>query len=147
MNKKTSSRSKEFSHEREFTVMLESMRDDIKLIAEGQKAIPAIKEKVDTMWEEMGHQREDITIIKTVVRETRSDVNLLKSDVSTLKSNMAEVKATLNDHGKRLDRIESDVNVLKTDLVEVKGGLGRVESDVSEIKDTVKGHDKRLANL
>ena len=59
-------------------ILLEEIRDSVKILAEGQIAM-----------------RDDISIIKSDVSTLKSDVSTLKSDVSTLKSDVSTLRSDL----------------------------------------------------
>lgn len=82
-------KSKEFSKDREFAVILEKIHTDMKMIIED---LGSVKKKVEAIFDEQGRQREDISIIK-------AELKFIKNDI-------AEIKVTLKDHAKRLSQLE-----------------------------------------
>ena len=84
-----------------FSVILEKIYSEFKVFGEGQKALT---EKVDTVFEELGEQKEEITGIKMDMRIIKTDIATLKTDVSILKKDVSEIK---EGSGKRLTHLES----------------------------------------
>ncbi len=114
---------KETDKKRDYTaVLLEDMRDDIKLIAEGhtilEKGIRKLNEKVDKLDNKMERMEIDISVLKT-------DVFALKTDSLDLKSGQSQILDYLS-------RIEDEIQNLKKDLKE------NYEK---------KGHDKKWREL
>ncbi len=113
--------------ERYNAILLEDIRDQIKLLAEGQIGI-----------------RNDVA-------ELKADVSSLKSDVSSLKSELAEFKEEIRQNFKTvmdyLMRLEDEVVSLRKELEGIKDGsipvgnivsiderLSVVENEVAELK-------------
>ena len=95
------SKGKESTKGREFAVILEKIYSEIKIIGED---LSTFKKRVDSMFEELGSQKEGIFIIKADIRIMKSDVQVLKEDVSKIKTDIAEIKT---DFGKRLTHLEA----------------------------------------
>ena len=76
-------KSKEFSKDREFGVILEKIHSDIKIIIED---LTTVKNKLNATFDEVGRQKEDIYIIRT---------------------DIAEIKTLLKSHDKRLSALEA----------------------------------------
>ena len=95
------------------TILLEDMRSDMKLIAEGyqglERSIGCLDDRMDRMEGKMDRMEVDISILK-------SDVSTLKSDVSTLKSDVLDLKSGQSQSLEYLVRIEEELQALKKDL-------------------------------
>ena len=83
MIKRPAHHSDEFNRDREFSVILERIHSDVKIIAED---VGSVKKRVDVIYDELGRQREDISFIKTDIRE---------------------IKLILKSHDKRLTFLEA----------------------------------------
>jgi archaellum component FlaC len=115
-------------------VLLEDIRDQVKILAEGQIGI-----------------RDNVEILRSDVSTLKSDVSTLKSDVSTLKSDLAEFKEDTKQNFKiitdYLMRLEDEIVALRKELEGVKDGsipvgnmvsmnerLSFVENEIAELK-------------
>lgn len=89
--------SKEFDREREFTVILERIYSEVKTVSEGQDDL---RSKFKMLFEEFGHQKEGIFIIK-------ADTGVMKKDIGVMKKDIVEIKESVKSHEKRLSLLET----------------------------------------
>ena len=83
----------------ELKILIEGLRDDVKLVAEG---VSTINDKLDRHTEENKKDFEKIENgllkLEVDVSTLRKDVAFLKTDVTTLKTDVAEIHKGLNEH-------------------------------------------------
>ena len=81
---------------RHFDVAIESVKDEVKIIAEQygdiksdivsmKDDIVSIKETLDSHTEMIGSMAEDIEVIKVDLMDTKKDVEIIKSDIEFIK--------------------------------------------------------------
>jgi len=80
---KKSTKLEKSSREDQFVVLLENMRDEIKLVAEGNLML---QEKMDRGFEEVNVK------IDAVKNELEMDISALKDDVASMKEEMNDMK-------------------------------------------------------
>lgn len=85
------------------TVVLEDIRDTVKLIHEAVQPIPRIQEKLDATFDEVGNLRVDMDAVKTALKILGRDVESLKQDMTVVKSDLRTIK---NDLKAKVDREE-----------------------------------------
>jgi len=97
-------------------ILLEEIRENVKILAEGQIAI---RDNLDIV-------KSDVSTLKSDVSTLKSDVSTLKSDVSTLKSDLATFKEDTKQNFKTvmeyLMRIDDEIIALRKDVDGIKDG-------------------------
>jgi uncharacterized membrane protein len=99
--KKETKKTKEFSKERKFTVILEKVYAEIKLMGEGQNAI---KDKLDSAMGMIARNTEDITMLNMSVSVIKSDITKINGKLAQIEEDLRLVK---NEFGKRLTQLET----------------------------------------
>ena len=85
------------------TVVLEGIRDTVKLIHEAVQPIPKMKEKLDATFDEVGNLRVEMDAVKAALKILGRDVESLKQDMGVVKSDLRVIK---NDLKAKVDREE-----------------------------------------
>ena len=137
-------------------ILLEEIRENVKILAEGQIAIrdnlDIVKSDVSTLKSDVSTLKSDVSTLKSDVSTLKSDVSTLKSDVSTLKSDLATFKEDTKQNFKTvmeyLMRIDDEIIALRKDVDGIKNGtipvgnmveiderLSILEQEVAEIKE------------
>ena len=81
-------------------ILLEAIRGDIKVLAEGHAALDRkVDTKIDALREDLGGQISDL---KSVVKSHSQDIKDLKIDVKDIKTDVKEMKADLKEVKKDL---------------------------------------------
>ena len=128
IKKISKTKTEEFSRDREFSVILERIDSNIKVIMEGQDImrsdLNATKNMVAKNTEAITMLDMRLSKVEADIKELKSDVHQLKADVAQLKTDVAELRADFNgmkadmkNVDARLTKIENDVAVIKTDFV------------------------------
>ena len=110
---------------RHISVLVEDMRSDFKVLADGQQLL---ERKFDLMAEDVDEIKSDIVDMKRDIKELKTDVAVLKTDVAVLKTDVAVLK--------------TDVAQLKSDMTEVKDEL-KVKAEKNDVQD----HETRIVKL
>ena len=121
--KKEIKKDREFSREREFTVVLEGLRSEFKTFGEG---LNSVKNKLDATNGKVAQILEDATMF-------RLSMYAMKDDITKMNGKLAVM--------------EDDIRVIKTDVDFIKVDIDLMKKDLSEVKDGVKNHGKRLSHL
>ncbi len=112
---------------RETRVLLEDIRQQVKIVAEGHGTIIKNLEdhgkRLDSMSSDISDLKEDISIMKPALERNCKDMLEVKNDLQELKKDMREVKSELgsvkmvvvnisheiNEHEKRIKKVEEKV--------------------------------------
>jgi len=104
-------------------ILLEEIRENVKILAEGQIAI---RDNLDIVKSDVSTLKSDVSTLKSDVSTLKSDVSTLKSDVSTLKSDLATFKEDTKQNFKTvmeyLMRIDDEIIALRKDVDGIKDG-------------------------
>ena len=109
--KKKPANQTEFMRASEVGAMIEKLSSEFSVLGEGlsivRSDINKLTAKVDMMYEELGRQRIDITILKTDVKILKDDVSMLKADMKIVKTDVAEIKIIIRSHDERMVKLET----------------------------------------
>lgn len=108
--------------ERHTNILMEQMKHEVKTVAEGHSILV---KKLDKVESEIGEIKNDVQEVKNDVQGLKKDMVEVKNDVQELKQDMREVKSELgsvkmivmnisheiNDHEKRVKKVEEKVFV------------------------------------
>jgi len=95
---------------RHISVLVEDMRSDFKVLADGQQLL---ERKFDLMAEDVDEIKSDIVDMKRDIKELKTDVAVLKTDVAQLKSDMTEVKDELKVKAEKNDVQDHETRIVK----------------------------------
>ena len=107
---KPAKRSKSFDKDREFAVILESLRSDFKIFGED---LMSVKEDVEALKEDVRVLKEDVSILKTDVHIIKGrltslefKVDVIGKELSAQRKDIVEIKAIIPNHDKRITALE-----------------------------------------
>ncbi len=126
IRKKVAKKSKplNISDEGNFLVVLEQMRDDIKIIAEGH------------------------SVLARGIDELKSDVAELKMDVAELKDRMSGMENRMSGMENRMDNFEGELKGLRKEMNQgfkmVFGYAERIEDEIKDVKKEIEILRKEL---
>ena len=137
--KKKSEGSKEFDRDREFAVVLENIHSDVKIIAEGQKALDEkFTGKFNMLFEEFGRQKEDIFFI-------RMDIGKLAEGQKVLDEKfIGQIKSLDERVTGQIRTLDGKITTLDEKFT---GKFDIVIKEISDVKTLLQGHDTRLIKL
>ena len=119
------------SRKDQFVVLLENMRDEIKLVAEGNLML---QERMESGFKEVKGDIEGIKdgliVVKMDLHGVKQDLNLVKEDLNSVKQDLNLVKEDLNSVKQDLDLVKEDLNSVKQDLNLVKEDLNSVKEEM-----------------
>ena len=98
------------SRKDQFVVLLENMRDEIKLVAEGNLML---QERMESGFKEV---KGDIEGIKDGLIVVKMDLHGVKQDLNLVKEDLNSVKQDLNSVKQDLNLVKEDLNSVKQDL-------------------------------
>jgi chromosome segregation ATPase len=119
------------SRKDQFVVLLENMRDEIKLVAEGNLML---QERMESGFKEV---KGDIEGIKDGLIVVKMDLHGVKQDLNLVKEDLNSVKQDLNS-------VKQDLNLVKEDLNSVKQDLNLVKEDVGSVKEEMHAGFKSM---
>ena len=101
--------------ERHTNVLMEQMKHEVKTVAEGHSIL--IK-KLDKVESELGEVKKDIhelkndmAIVKPVLEMHTTDLREIKSELKSVKMVVVNISHEMNDHEKRIKKVEEKVFV------------------------------------
>jgi chromosome segregation ATPase len=111
----------------ELKILIEGLRDDIKVVAEG---VMTINTKFDQHSEE---NRQEFGEIRSDIQGLQADMVIVRGDVQELKTDMVTVKRDVQE-------LKSDVRDLKSDTSSIRQDLNdhRTNTELHTVKS--KGH-------
>ena len=114
---KKNSNSPEFSHDREFAVILERLEGNFKVFGEGQMSL---KKEVDGMKETLGRTLERITMV-----ELR---------MTSLDSRMGSLETRMGSWETRMDSLENTTDKILADTTEIKKAVSNHENRIKRLE-------------
>jgi len=100
---------------RHTTALMEHMTKEFKTVAEGHSILV---KKLDKVESEIGEVKKDVQELKQDMVEVKNDVHELKQDMREVKTELGSVKMIvvnvsheMNDHEKRIKKVEEKVFV------------------------------------
>ncbi|OGQ23591.1 MAG: hypothetical protein A3I05_02520 [Deltaproteobacteria bacterium RIFCSPLOWO2_02_FULL_44_10] len=141
MKKKSTSKSS--NEEQRYTnIILEQMRDQIQIVAEGQISLrDELMHKIDTNYREL---KADNAIIQKAIKAVHDE---LKSDIGDMRSDLNEVKEDVKILKEDVTVLKSDVKVLKEDMNTVKTDMKNLSTKMDPIVVKIEEHDQDIAFL
>jgi len=116
------------SSEREqFTVILESIETQIKVLADGHLSL---NEKFDRVDNKVDRLDDRLVRVEDRLTGVENKVNRLDNKVSRLDNNVAKLDGKVARLDKKVDRVSSDMSVLRTDLGSVKRRVEKIEHHI-----------------
>jgi regulator of replication initiation timing len=86
---KKNTKIEESSREDQFVVLLENMRDEIKLVAEGNLMLQ------ESMERGFGEVKREISDIKTEMNDIKTEMNDMKTEMNDMKTEMNDMKTEM----------------------------------------------------
>ena len=115
---------------REVAALIEDLRSQFRIFGE---KLSAVSDKLDATYEEVGRQKEEIFSIKTKLDMTYEEVSRHSEEIFSIKTKLGMTIDKLDATSDKVDMMYEDVKIIK--------------ADVAEIKETLKGHEKRITHL
>jgi septation ring formation regulator EzrA len=137
------------SREDQFVVLLENVRDEIKLVAEGNLML---QERMEAGFKEVRGDidaiKDDLITVKMDLHEVKQDLSAVKQDLNSVKQDLNSVKQDLNSVKQDLNSVKQDLNSVKTDLSATKeemhmGFKGMIAESVKNDEVLAKKADKK----
>jgi len=104
MKKKDTNKTKTGFTNRAVAVLIENFQSQFRVFGEGlsivREDLAAVKRKGDITFEELGRQRETMSMMK-------AKVDLIAEDIKIIKTDVAEIKIVVKVHDKRLIHLET----------------------------------------
>ena len=140
------------SRKDQFVVLLENMRDEIKLVAEGnlmlqermESGFKEVKGDIEGIKDGLIVVKMDLHGVKQDLNSVKQDLNLVKEDLNSVKQDLNLVKEDLNSVKQDLNSVKQDLNSVKQDLNSVKQDLNLVKEDVGSVKEEMHAGFKSM---
>jgi len=129
------------SREDQFVVLLENMRDEIKLVAEGNLML---QESMERGFKEIRKEfKEEINDVRI---DMKMEINNVKAEISDMKAEISDMKTEMSDMKTEMSDMETEMSDMKTEMrMGFKGMMA--ESVVIDRKMEKKAEKKDLLIL
>jgi len=102
--------------ESQLGTLLEDQNSKMDAIFEYVKDLPKIKEKVDITATKVEHLENEVTIIKTVLKNTNTKINKLDKRFIKLESKVDRLEKKIDKISQSLASVQDDVQIIKGNL-------------------------------
>lgn len=94
-------------NENQYGVLLENLIDKVNAIAEGQRIMEdKFEKRFDGMESRFDRVETRLDRVKTRLERVEKDIKIVKQDTEIIKSHLAAIEDSLNDHERRITRLE-----------------------------------------
>lgn len=99
------------SREDQFVVLLENMRDEIKLVAEGNLML---QESMERGFKEIRKEfKEEINDVRI---DMKMEINNVKAEISDMKAEISDMKTEMSDMKTEMSDMETEMSDMKTEM-------------------------------